>query len=111
MCKSCRTRQELSNKYLLAKIGFDTAENGPLKVCQELANCYSLKKVRTHIGAALPPFPHFEARPVQLRNAAHVPDDQELGRGADAPRLSAERLGGRLRYAALLLGALQLPLT
>ena len=24
--------------YLLANIGFDTAENGPLKVCQKLAN-------------------------------------------------------------------------
>ena len=35
-CKSCRSRQELSNEYLLAKIGFDTAENESLKVCQEL---------------------------------------------------------------------------
>ena len=26
-CKSCRSRQELSNEYFLAKIGFDTAEN------------------------------------------------------------------------------------
>ena len=31
VCKSCRSRQELSNECLLAKIGFDTAENGPLK--------------------------------------------------------------------------------
>ena len=41
-CKSCRSRQELpnllfetdsySNEYLLAKFGFDTAENDPLKV-------------------------------------------------------------------------------
>ena len=30
--KSCRSRQELSNEYLLAKIGFDTAENEPSKV-------------------------------------------------------------------------------
>ena len=36
-CKSCRSRQELSNEYLLAKIGVDTAENEPLKVCQQLA--------------------------------------------------------------------------
>ena len=28
-CKSCRSRQELSNEYLLAKCGFDTAENEP----------------------------------------------------------------------------------
>ena len=26
-CKSCRSRQELSNAYFLAKFGFDTAEN------------------------------------------------------------------------------------
>ena len=38
-CKSCRSRQELSNEYLLlvfiCKFGVDTAENGPLKVCQK----------------------------------------------------------------------------
>ena len=28
-CKSCRSRQELSNEYSFAKIGFDTAENEP----------------------------------------------------------------------------------
>ena len=28
-----RSRRELSNEYLLAKIGFDTAENAPCKVC------------------------------------------------------------------------------
>ena len=32
-CKSCRSRQELSNEYLLAKFGVDTAENEPCKVC------------------------------------------------------------------------------
>ena len=31
-CQSDRSRQELSNEYLVAKIGFDTAENEPLKV-------------------------------------------------------------------------------
>ena len=36
-CNSCRSRQELPNEYLLAKICFDTAENGLLKVCQQLA--------------------------------------------------------------------------
>ena len=29
----CRSRQELSNAYFLAKFGFDTAENEPSKVC------------------------------------------------------------------------------
>ena len=30
----CRSRRELSNAYLLAKFGFDTAENEPCKVCR-----------------------------------------------------------------------------
>ena len=34
--KSCRSRQELSNEYLLAKIGVDTAENEPLKVWRKI---------------------------------------------------------------------------
>ena len=29
----CRSRREFSNEYLLAKFGFDTAENEPCKVC------------------------------------------------------------------------------
>ena len=36
VCKSCRSRQELSNEYLLATIGVDKAENGRLEVCQKL---------------------------------------------------------------------------
>ena len=31
-CKSCRSRQELSNEYFLAKFGVDTEENEPCKV-------------------------------------------------------------------------------
>ena len=31
-------------KYLLAKFGVDTAENGPLKVCQKLATSEKFKK-------------------------------------------------------------------
>ena len=34
--KSCRSRQELSNEYLVAKIGVDTAENEPLKVWRKI---------------------------------------------------------------------------
>ena len=33
VCTSCRSRQELSNEYFLAKFGFDTAENESSKVC------------------------------------------------------------------------------
>ena len=50
--KSCRSPQEFSNEdqYLLAKIGFGTAENGPLKVCQKLA---SSQKKTEHTQACL----------------------------------------------------------
>ena len=30
----CRCQRERSNQYLLAKFGFDTAENKPSKVCR-----------------------------------------------------------------------------
>ena len=44
-CKSCKSRQELSNECLFANVGVDTAENGPLKVCQKLARrCQELEK-------------------------------------------------------------------
>ena len=32
----CRSRRELSNAYLLANVAFDTAENEPCKVCQNV---------------------------------------------------------------------------
>ena len=48
VCKSCRSRQELSNECLLAKIRFDTAENEPLEVCQTLAK---KSKKHRHAGA------------------------------------------------------------
>ena len=38
----CRSRRELSNAYLLAKIGVDTAENGFLEVWGENSIQYSL---------------------------------------------------------------------
>ena len=38
----CRSRRELSNAYLLAKIGVDTAENEPLEVWGENSIQYSL---------------------------------------------------------------------
>ena len=37
----CRSRRELSNEYLLAKIGVDTAENEPLEVWGKLIQYYS----------------------------------------------------------------------
>ena len=45
----CRSRRELSNAYLLAKIGVDTAENEPCKVCP-------LSVYRSHFRAVRFPF-------------------------------------------------------
>ena len=50
-CKSCRSRQELSNEYLLAKFGFDTAENEP-----EYGYRISLIFVSLIFGPIFPPF-------------------------------------------------------
>ena len=44
VCTSRRSRQVLSNEYLLAKFGVDTAENGPLKVCQNFKFSQKLEK-------------------------------------------------------------------
>ena len=38
----CRSRRELSNEYLLAKIGVDTAENEPLEVWGKIIQYYSI---------------------------------------------------------------------
>ena len=48
-CKSCTSRQELSNEFLLAKFCFDTAENEPLKVC-----CWRMPRIWLLEGAAAP---------------------------------------------------------
>ena len=44
----CRSRRELSNAYLLAKIGVDTAENEPLEVWGENSIQYSLHSLVLH---------------------------------------------------------------
>ena len=71
-CQSCRSRQELSNEHLLAKFGFDTAENEPLKVCKKKPEVGI--NVRKDIGAAARPF-HGRAGPVRGRGP------HELGAG------------------------------
>ena len=49
----CRSRRELSNEYLLAKIGVDTAENEPLEVLGENSIQYSLHSlIRPNAAAA-----------------------------------------------------------
>ena len=46
----CRSRRELSNAYLLAKIGVDTAENEPLEVWGKNLIQYSLHSLVTTFG-------------------------------------------------------------
>ena len=68
VCASRRSRRELSNEYLLAKIRFDTAENGPLQVSQQLAKKLERKHELKSHRASVPG----DARPgagVQLRGA------------------------------------------
>ena len=50
----CRSRRELPNEYLLAKLRFDTAENEPCKVCATYARCpgpfdHAFKVLKEHI--------------------------------------------------------------
>ena len=49
----CRSRRELSNAYLLAKIGVDTAENEPLEVWGENSIQYSLHSLGRAAAGAL----------------------------------------------------------
>ena len=44
----CRSRRELSNAYLLAKIGVDTAENEPLDVWGKLFNSIFTSLLNKH---------------------------------------------------------------
>ena len=60
-CKSCRSRQELSNECLLAKFGFDTAENGPFKVYQKIGNS-SKSNSSKHRCSGCPEFQRLESR-------------------------------------------------
>ena len=48
----CRSRRELSNAYLIAKIGVDTAENEPLKVWGENSIQYSLQSLGVNAWVA-----------------------------------------------------------
>ena len=48
----CRSRRELSNAYLLAKIGVDTAENEPLEVWGDNSIHYSLHSLFKIRGGA-----------------------------------------------------------
>ena len=100
-CKSCRSRQELSNEYFLAKIGVDTAENEPLKVWEEnsihhsfasLGDGRSSKSRATALGSSkawfseirwkitvLTPGPGKIEKLVQTARADHLPQRERYG--------------------------------
>ena len=58
-CESDTSSQALSNEYLFAKFGFDTAENESLKECEQLVqNLYQLQiqiGLQTETPERLPP--------------------------------------------------------
>ena len=65
----CRSRRELSNEYLLAKIGVDTPENEPLEVWGENSIQYSLNSLRGPAPVSVDGLPECAhvAMPVQRR--------------------------------------------
>ena len=50
----CRSRRELSNAYLLAKIGVDTAENEPLEVWGKIQFTIHFTPWSAHVGELTP---------------------------------------------------------
>ena len=50
----CRSRRELSNAYILAKFGFDTAENEPCKVCRIQRRLIGLQAEKNTCGSSFP---------------------------------------------------------
>ena len=77
----CRSRRELSNAYLLAKIGVDTAENEPLEVWGENSIQYSLHSLLAS-PTSLP-----TSSPTTAHCALHAAR-QEIERGICAIRRS-----------------------
>ena len=76
----CRSRRELSNAYLLAKFGFDTAENEPSKVRARHPPGHRFFSRGPHLLEAQ------DAGPVRVQalegvaEVAHVPVPGEVGR-------------------------------
>ena len=51
---NCQSRLELSNAYLVVKIGVDTEENGPFEVRDRKYGCPVVRKrIRRNLGLAL----------------------------------------------------------
>ena len=104
----CRSRRELSNEYLLAKFGFDTAESEPCKVCPLSAYRsprYPLVNIREILVGK------DSARFLESPTASTVREDQlgcvvdiQLTSGVDEHVLGLERCGGVVLVCAVRVG-------
>ena len=80
----CRSRRELSNEYLLAKIGVDTDENEPLEVWGKIQFIIHLPPYRSHSSST------GRAASRRLRRRC-VPAVRPAGRTAAASSSGASR--------------------
>jgi len=79
----CRSRRELSNAYLLAKIGVDTAENEPLEVWGENSIHYSLHSLAPRRARAdVPARPSTALQPEPERGSTTLQPEAERNRKA-----------------------------
>ena len=70
----CRSRRELSNEYLLAKIGVDTAENEALAAWGKIIQYYSFVSLA-----------QIRAQPeAEERDRSYLVFDLEVGRGRES---------------------------
>ena len=93
----CRSRRELSNEYLLAKIGFDTAENEPLEVWGKLFNIFQSCPYLTlsnpqprHLAQLPPQLARNEADAARARKEQDERKEAEAAAAARAAQKAAE---------------------
>ena len=87
----CRSRRELSNAYLLAKIGVDTAESEPLEVWGENSIQYSLHSLGAAAAAARPSWRRSRGK------RPRRPEPEGDGRGGEVAVLSSTPAAARPR--------------
>ena len=83
----CRSRRELSNEYLLAKIGVDTAENELLEVL------FNIIQYCSFVSLVVP-------QPLELRVLLEIQDRPEDGPAVPLQNDTAERPDGQPDHSA-----------